>query len=221
MSLAIDLPDSETSTIGARIRAARRARHLNQGALAQKLRVSQPTIANWESGIHDPRQLMLAKIAEALQVSLGWLASGERSELEKDRHPAAAYLRRLVVHVPVVPIDQVARVLDEPDLDFHALAVDYIPITAGASTMAAIFMRDDAMNLAFPVDTLVVVNYAERNPAEGALVLVQYEGAPILRRWRTNPPRLEPISSDPSHKPIFLDRLEGVIGTLFISIRFH
>lgn len=222
MSLPIELPEDDHATIGLRIRAARRARGLNQGALADKLGVSQPTVANWESGIHDPRQLMLAKIAKALEVSLGWLASGERSQLEKDRHPAAAYLRRLLVHVPVVPITSVARILDEPALDFHALAVDYIPVTAGSQSLAAIFMRDDAMNLAFPGDNLVVINYAEREPAEGNLVLFHHQGkTPLLRRWRSNPARLEPISSDPHHETIFVDGPIGIIGTLFITIRFY
>ena len=48
------------STIGDRIRQARKAAGLNQAGLAARIGVSQPAVANWESGVHDPRRLMLA-----------------------------------------------------------------------------------------------------------------------------------------------------------------
>ena len=63
-------------SIGDRIRQARKSRGLSQSDLAQRVGVSQPAIANWESGIHDPRRLTLAKLAEALEAPLDWLAAG-------------------------------------------------------------------------------------------------------------------------------------------------
>ncbi|MCI5046789.1 MAG: helix-turn-helix domain-containing protein, partial [Aquisalinus sp.] len=53
----VDSPETE-SAIGARIRLSRKMKGLNQADLATRLGVSQPTVANWESGVHDPRQLM-------------------------------------------------------------------------------------------------------------------------------------------------------------------
>ena len=65
-------------SIGERIRQARKAQGYSQSDLAHRVGVSQPAIANWESGVHDPRRLTLAKLADALGAPLDWLAAGVR-----------------------------------------------------------------------------------------------------------------------------------------------
>ena len=52
-------------SIGERIKQARKSRGMSQADLALRVGVSQPAIANWESGVHDPRRLTLAKLADA------------------------------------------------------------------------------------------------------------------------------------------------------------
>lgn len=210
-----------TATIGARIRQARKSKGLNQAALAERVGVSQPAIANWESGVHDPRRLMLAKIAEALGAPLEWLAGGARSLAEHDKGPAAAYLRRPLQHAPVIGFTAAARLLDDPGFDPHDAAEDYIPVTSGADRVFAFFSTDEAVNLAFPRDTLVVVDYGDRTPANGAFCVAAPDGAPLLRRWRENPPRLEPYSSDPNFAPLFVKGDARVVGCARVSIRFH
>ncbi len=217
----VDSPETE-SAIGARIRLSRKMKGLNQADLATRLGVSQPTVANWESGVHDPRQLMLAKIAEALDVQLGWLASGERSTAERDKHPTAAYIRRGLYHVPVIRLEDTVLMIDRNGADLHALATDYIPVTSGSNSLFGFFVNDEAMNLAFPGNTLAVVDYNHRVPVSGDVVLLQLpDGRPLLRRWRRDPSRLEPWSSDPAHETLYIDDLTGIIGTVTVSIRFH
>lgn len=214
--------EEDSGSIGARIRIARKEIGLNQAELALRLGVSQPTVANWETGVHDPRQLMLAKLAEALHVNLGWLASGERSTSERDKHPAAAYLRRSVHHVPVIPYNSTVQMYEHERYDPHEIATDYIPVTSGSERMFGFFSTDAAMNLAFPANTLVVIDYNHRVPADGDIVLIrQADGSPLLRRWRKNPPRLEPYSSDPNHETLYVDGPTDIIGTVTVSIRFH
>ena len=70
---AVEAPRS----IGERIRQARKSRGMSQSDLAVRVGVSQPAIANWESGVHDPRRLTLAKLADALDAPLDWLAAGD------------------------------------------------------------------------------------------------------------------------------------------------
>jgi transcriptional regulator with XRE-family HTH domain len=209
------------TTIGDRIRQARKAAGLNQVELARRIGVSQPAIANWESGVHDPRRLMLAKVAEALSIPLDWLAEGARSALERDKGPAAAYLRRPLRHTPVISAADAARMLDDPTADPHALAEDYLPVTTSAERVFAIFIDDDAVDLAFPKDTLVVIDYADRSPADGAFCLAAPFAAPILRRWRTEPARLEPASSRPGLEPLRVDGDPRIIGCVRVSIRVH
>ena len=214
--------DELEDSIGSRIRFARKEKGLSQMDLAVRLGVSQPTIANWESGVHDPRQMTLAKVAKALEIPLSWLASGERSAAERDKHPTAAYIRRGLFHVPIVRLEDVTLMLNHEAHDLHELATDYIPMTASSSSHFGFFVNDEAMNLAFPGSTMAIIDYTHRVPVDGDIVLLkQPDGQPLLRRWRCNPPRLEPYSSDPSHETIYVDDLTGIIGTVSVSIRFH
>ncbi|MBB5519120.1 helix-turn-helix domain-containing protein [Amphiplicatus metriothermophilus] len=209
------------ATIGERIRLARKASGLNQAALAERIGVTQPAVANWESGVHDPRRLMLARLAEALAVPLDWLAGGARSTHERDTHPAAAYLRRPIHHTPVISFRDAARFIDDTSPDPHSMAEDYIPVTTAIHKAFALFISDEAVDLAFPKDTLVVIDYMDRRPTDGAFCLAAPFNFPILRRWRESPPRLEPQSSDPAHKTIMLDHDPKIIGCARVSIRIH
>lgn len=211
---------SEPRSIGDRIRHARKVAGLNQAELAARVGVSQPAVANWESGVHDPRRLMLSKIADALGVSPDWLARGDRSAAEADKQPAAAYLRRPLRHAPVIAFDDAIKVGDG-DGDPHALALDYIPVTSGAEKLFAFFLDDEAMDRAFPKNTLVVVDYGDRRPADGAFALFSVGGAPLVRRWRESPPRLEPVSDGAAYGPAYLDRPPAIIGCVRVAIRFH
>jgi transcriptional regulator with XRE-family HTH domain len=212
---------ADHATIGERIRAARKAAGLNQAALAERVGVSQPAVANWESGVHDPRRLMLAKLAEALETPLDWLAEGARSLAERDKSAAAAYLRRPLQHTPVISFRDAARLLDDPAPDPHAVAEDYIPVTAGSHRVFALFINDEAVNLAFPKDTLVVIDYSDRRPTDGSFCLAAPLNFPIVRRWRDNPARLETHSSEPSHRAIIVEGDPRIIGCARVSIRFH
>ena len=185
-------------TIGQRIRAQRKRAGLNQGALADRLGVTQPTVANWEAGVHDPRQLMLAKLADALDVSLGWLAGGERAPDERDKGAAAPYVRRPIQHVPVLAAPDAAAVARR-GLDPHQAATDYVPVTYGGGRLAAVFV-DDVPD-GFQPGTPFIVDYDRRDPAPGETVLSAPRGALAVRAWAVGG--------------------ERPCGTVVASIRFH
>lgn len=210
-----------TTLIGERIKEARKKAGINQAGLAERVGVSQPTVANWESGIHDPRRVVIARIAEALGVSPEWLAGGARSAAEGDKHPAAAYLRRAIRHTPVISLENAGRLLEDLSLDPHTVAEDYIPVTTNAERVFAIFADDEAMNRAFPTNTLVVIDYFDRRPVEGTFCLANIDGDICLRRWREDPKRLEPYSTNSAYKPVLVASAATIIGCARVSIRLH
>jgi transcriptional regulator with XRE-family HTH domain len=53
---------------GARIKAARLKKGWSQAEFAEKLAVSQPAVAHWESGAHAPRYALLHRIAALLEI---------------------------------------------------------------------------------------------------------------------------------------------------------
>ena len=145
---------------------------------------------------------MLAKLAEILETPLDWLAAGDRSIVESDKQAAAAYLRRPLRHVPVLSARSASLFALDPAADPHAMAEDYIPVTFGEATLFAMFINDPAVNLAFPPDTLVVIDYSDRSPDDSDFCLALIDGAPRLRRWRTAPDRLEAYSFEDSYPEI-------------------
>ncbi|WDI30033.1 helix-turn-helix transcriptional regulator [Hyphococcus flavus] len=210
-----------TRSIGDRIRQARKTKGMSQSDLASRVGVSQPAIANWESGIHDPRRLTLAKLADALEAPLDWLAAGDRSAAESDKHAAAAYIRRPVRHVPVVSLRTAALLARDPGADPHAMAEDYIPVTLGPSKLVAVFINDPAIDLAFLPDTVVIVDYEDKMPDDGDYCLIHVEETPLVRRWKSNPARLEPVSSQDGHPTIAFTPSVTIIGCVRVSIRVH
>ncbi len=208
-------------SIGERIRQARKTSGLSQSDLAARIGVSQPAIANWESGVHDPRRLTLAKLADALEAPLDWLAAGDRSDAESDKHAAAAYIRRPVRHVPVISLRAAALMAQDPNADPHAIAEDYIPVTLGPSKLFAVFINDAAVDLAFLPDTVVIVDYEDRNPDDGDYCLAQVSDAPVVRRFRASPSRLESLSSESGHPTIAMTSAVTIIGCVRVSIRVH
>ena len=208
-------------SIGERIRQARKSAGLSQADLAARIGVSQPAIATWESGVHDPRRVVMAKLADVLSISPEWLTAGARSTAEADPPAAAAYLRRSLRHVPVISVDAAAQFATDPNADPHQMAEDYISVTANASLLFALFVDDAAVDLAFPKGSLVVIDYGDRWPAEGNYCLSAVEGTPIVRRIRRTPPRLEAASSSATVDDIPLNDDVEIIGCVRVSIRFH
>lgn len=212
---------SPARSIGERIKQARKSQGYSQADLARRLGVSQPAVANWESGIHDPRRLTLAKLADVLEAPLDWLAAGDRSIVESDKQAAAAYLRRPLRHVPVLNARSAALLAIDHSADPHAMAEDYIPVTSGEANLFAMFVNDPAVNVAFPPDTLVVIDYSDRSPDDSDFCLALADDAILLRRWRSSPDRLEPFSFENKYETIAATPSVDIIGCVRVSIHVH
>lgn len=201
--------DGAVDSIGGRIRAARKTLDLNQEALAARLGVTQPTVANWEADVHNPRQLMLAKLAEALSVSLGWLAGGDGAERSPLPLVGSGYVARGLFHVPVIPAHKLLRRADLTEEGLHAAAVDYIPISARSGLHYAVFLDPAPYEEAFPGETLFVFDVLRARPFPGVFGLIAGADAPRLHLW---PAQDGPASNHESD--------EEVLGALAITVRF-
>ncbi len=222
----MDVAQTAARSIGERIRRARKAKGFSQADLAKRIGVTQPAIANWESGVHDPRRLALAKLADVLDAPLDWLAAGDRSSAESDKHAAAAYIRRPVRHVPVISLRAAALFARDLFADPHGMAEDYLPVTIGPAKLFAVFINDPAVNLSFLPDTVVIVDYDDRRPDDGDFCLALVDEVLMLRRWRADPlragaARLEPHSSESGHPSHAVTSAVTVIGCVRASIRLH
>ena len=67
----------EAATFGDRIAAAREAAGMGQEKLARRLGVKPKTLQGWENDLSEPRANRLQMLAGLLNVSMGWLLTGE------------------------------------------------------------------------------------------------------------------------------------------------
>lgn len=59
--------------VGTRIRLARTGRGLSQAELAMRVGVGESYVSRWETGRNVPAWRFLFKLAETLEVTIGWL----------------------------------------------------------------------------------------------------------------------------------------------------
>ena len=72
----------ESECLGSRLVRARKIRDISQGDLAEVMGLSRQQISNYENGRIIPRGNVLMRLAQALNVTQGWLLLGEGSEPE-------------------------------------------------------------------------------------------------------------------------------------------
>jgi transcriptional regulator with XRE-family HTH domain len=84
--------------IGKRIQAIRKERHLSQDQLAELAMLNRVTVAKYESGRIEPGAQALARIADALEVSIDYLLGREdesaRPAIDDDVWEVRERLRR-------------------------------------------------------------------------------------------------------------------------------
>jgi len=117
-----------------RIKQTRLDKGLSQAELAEKTGVSQPTVANWETGSHIPRPAVMERIGSVLEVSAAWLLSGGYADKFS---PAQVYLKSPLKHLPVYN-----AVSPERDPRNFPVA-EYVPFVIFADTAFGIKTESD------------------------------------------------------------------------------
>lgn len=94
----------DVATFGDRLAAAREAAGLKQGELAKRLGIKRGTLANWEGDLSEPRANRLSMLAGLLNVSVGWLLTGDGDgvEMPGEEESAASDLLLIVQEIRVI-----------------------------------------------------------------------------------------------------------------------
>lgn len=83
----------------------------------------------------------------------------------------------------------------------------YIPAPVKSGSAFALKPDGDSMNLVVGEDAIIIVDPEDLDLMEGRLyAIMNGSGETTFKRYRTNPPRLEPVSSNPMHQPIPIGR---------------
>ncbi len=80
MNADVNWYSDDVATFGDRLATAREAAGLSQSQLARRLGVKLATLRGWENDVAEPRANRVQMLAGMLNVTLGWLLTGDVSD---------------------------------------------------------------------------------------------------------------------------------------------
>ena len=179
---------------GGRIRARRKQAGMSMEELGHHVGVHFTTIAKWERSQRALPPDALAAIAAALRVDPGELAPG-------------APLRIPARMVPVLGKIAAGHAKEAIGAGDPEEVLGYVPAPYGGVNAYGLQPDGDSMNLVVPDNATIVIDPDQIELREGSIYAVMNEdGEATFKRFRSEPPRLEPCSTNPEHRPIPLGR---------------
>ncbi len=201
--------------IGERIKRRLARISMSQAELARLARVSQPSVNAWVAGRTDPDRENIPLIAKALKTTVYWLEFGEGSNGGNTTDKSGLPLRQ----VPLISWVQAGQFVELFDPFEPGDADEWIPVPARNETLIALQIEGNSMDREFPEKTVIVVDYRDKSLIEGDFYVFRCEDESTLKRWREQPSRLEPYSTDPRHETIFPTSTIEVVGRVIASVK--
>lgn len=201
---------------GDRLKAAIKETGLSMAELSRRYSWSYDTLksnANGNMGFSYKKAMVYAG---RLKVRAEWLYSG----ILPMREPTKAE-RRQSLDIPVVGWVQAGELTDASAIqDLNDL--DYMTVDGvGPGEWFATDVQGDSMDRVSPEGSRIIVNAADRDLVSGRYYVFSLRGEATYKRYYDEPvARLEPYSTNPANRPIFLngDRDWVVIGRVFRSV---
>jgi phage repressor protein C with HTH and peptisase S24 domain len=202
---------------GSRIERRRNELKLSQEEVASRVRrlggeIHQTGIDKIEKR-DTQRPRFLKEIAIALGVNEDWLLTG-REPMERLEAVSVPPPLRVPV-VTWVSAGAMARDDGQQDIVGEADVTGLDP----RGRWIALRVEGDSMDRISPPGSLIFVNLADRRLVTNACyIITNADGEASYKRFRANPPRFEPVSTNPSHEPIFPDGEPAVLGRVRRSV---
>ncbi len=205
-------------SIGYRIKQARLGQGFSQVELAQAARVSQPTVANWENDSHVPRQNALERLADILRTSSNWIRVGDSYDASGNHSPKT-YLARPIHHIPILPWPDGKNLKD--DILTHSSPRDYVALSLNVNKPFVLIANDPNMAAHFPIGAAIIFDSHEGALEDGKCYLFKRKGKIILRRWQSEPNRLEALPNQSAVDAQFVTELPKPLAKAVMSMRRH
>lgn len=194
-------------TLGRRIASARQARGWSQARLGKAVGKSAGTIWSWESGRTEPTRADVERVADRLAVPL--------SELE---NVTALAMRAPTLRVPLIGWVSAGAAHDVSGID--SSIEDWISVAdLPSGTYFATDVRGDSMDRFSPERSRIIVNIDDVSLIPGRAYIFSIRGETTYKIFQRDPVlRLEPFSTNPTHRTIFLQTENwSVIGRVVRS----
>jgi SOS-response transcriptional repressor LexA len=154
-----------------------------------------------------------ARLADVLGVSVEWLMTGQGNIAPPSTTPAYGRLR-----VPLISWVS-AGVMSFPDISEEIL--DWVE-EAGLDPdgdWIALRVVGDSMDRISPPESIIFIDRKDQVLVPNACYVISNgDGEATYKRFRSNPMRFEPVSTNPAHEPIYPTREPLIIGRVKKSV---
>ena len=108
-----------------------------------------------------------------------------------------------VQDVPLISWVAAAELTETSDPYAAGGAEDFIPVSYNRDTLIALRVQGSSMNRVAPEGSSIIVDFNDRTLSPGQYYVFKHDGDTTFKRFRTEPARLEPDSTD-SYDTIFI-----------------
>ena len=180
--------------------------------LATKFGWNENTYKAHENGRNGFGLADAKRYAKAFKVSLNWLNFGLGNPDDIDE--------QVIPHVASIPL--VARIsagaLQRDDLTDEQLGtINFGPLPEG--DWFAMEVEGDSMDRLSPPQSLIIANRADKKlVSNGCYIIADEHGNATYKRYRPNPDRFEPVSTNPVHEAIYPDHIPPVVARVHYTL---
>lgn len=193
--------------VGENLKRLRKLKKLSQEKVAELSGVSQQLISQLETGRVE-KTTELPALAQAIGAGV--------QDLDPSYSPDADGIPTL--NVPYLAWVSAGALLRE-DITDEALGTIRVADLPASGDWIALQVSGDSMDRISPPESIIFVDRKDRNLVTNACyVIADDEGNATYKRFRSGPPRFEPVSTNPNHEPIFPDNDPIVVGRVRRSI---
>lgn len=205
----------EMKTYGERLAWAMHRADLDQSELARQVGIKQPSIAHLLSP-QAKKSGYTPIIARILKVDAEWLANGRGTPEPQQIPPfedsaTLGTTREPIIKAPLISWVQASRYVEICDPYERGDSEGEVEVPYGKDTLIALRVKGSSMNRVAPEGSVIIVDYSEKSLTSGKYYVVKQDGEATFKRYRTNPDRFEPESTE-SHDTLFPAGAVEVVG---------
>lgn len=195
--------------VGRRLKEARgkRPKIATAEKAAKAIGASLSTYHQYENGIRLITVEKARRFALKYDVTLDWIYEGKADGIFSP-----------VLQVPKISMVSAGKLsLQEGILPDGGDVIDMSALPPG--NWVAFEVEGDSMDRVSPPGSLILVNIIDKTLVQNACYVISNEaGEATYKRYRTNPVRFEPVSTNPSHEPIFPEGPISILGRVRRSV---
>ena len=173
--------------------------------------------ASLDGGLHRDaiRNILRTKSKNPRRDTLDGLARGLDWSLEEllglPGHGNVSRIDEPVFDVPLISWVAAGQLSETADPYQTGDAAEYIAVTHKRNTLIALRVHGLSMNRIAPDGSMIIVDYADKVLTSGQYYVIKLGGQATFKRYRSNPDRFEPDSTEPQDT-VFVDGETEVVG---------